>query len=159
MGYLVCLREYFYWGFYHISGNYRPIAVATSATKLIEKVIYSRIERHLRTSSNQFGFKKAHSTDQCIYALKETINYYYSLNTPVFACFLDIKSAYDRVSHNILFLKLVKRGVPRYMLVLLRYWYTSQRLFVEWGTARSSGFAMTNGIRQRSGMSPYLFIV
>ena len=40
------------------SGNYRLIAVATSASKLIEKVIYSRIERYLRTSSNQFGFKK-----------------------------------------------------------------------------------------------------
>jgi len=67
--------------------NYKPLAVANSASKFIEKVIFSRIERYLGTSSNQFGFKKSHSTGQCIYALKETINYYFSLKTQVFACF------------------------------------------------------------------------
>ena len=40
------------------SGSYRPIAVATSASKTIEEVIYSRIYRYLGNSSNQFGYKK-----------------------------------------------------------------------------------------------------
>ena len=140
------------------SVNYRLTAVATRDSKLMEKVIYSRNERYLGTSPNQLGFKKTHSTDQCIYALNETINYYYILSTPLSACFLDIKSDYHRVSHNELFLKLVKRGAPRYMLVLLRYWYTSKRLLVECGTARSSGFAMTSDIRQESGISLYIYI-
>ena len=139
------------------SGNYRPIAIASSASKLIEKILYSRLDQYLTTSANQFGFKKGHSTDQCIYALKETINYYYSLNTPIFACFIDIKSAYDRISHGKLFLKMIARGVPRYLVLLVRYWYASQRLFVEWGDARSSSFSMKNGIRQGSLISPYLF--
>ena len=86
---------------------------------------------------------------------QSTINYYYSLNMPILACFLDLKSAYDRVSHNKLLFKMFKRGVPRYVVVLLRYWYASHRLFVEWGTARSSEFAMKNGMRQGSGINSY----
>ena len=47
--------------------------------------------------SNQFGFKKGHSTDLCIYALKEHIEYYENRNTSVFVTMLDASKAFDRV--------------------------------------------------------------
>ena len=50
------------------------------------------------TAPYQIGFRRNHSTDMCIFALKETVNYYHALNTPVFICFVDIKSAFDRVA-------------------------------------------------------------
>ena len=117
------------------------------------------MKQHLTTSANQFGFKKKHSTDICIMALKETIGYYYSMNTPVFVGFIDIKSAFDRVSHSKLFLKLIERGVPLYLVLLLHAWYTTQRLYAGWGSAQSEAFGMSNGIRQGSIISPYLFNV
>ena len=43
----------------------------------------------LTTNPNQFGFKKGHGTDQCIYVLKEVIQLYKSLNTCISVCFLD----------------------------------------------------------------------
>ena len=52
---------------------------------------------------------------------------------------------------------MIARGVARYLVFLLRYWYAYQRLFVEWGNVRSSSFSMKNGIRQGSIPSPYLF--
>ena len=58
------------------SDNYRPIAIATSMSKLFELVILNKCEMLLSTTPNQFGFKKKHSTDMCIYSLKEIINYY-----------------------------------------------------------------------------------
>ena len=139
------------------SSNYRPIAIATSASKLVEKLIMERLVTYLGTSSNQFGFKKYHSVDMCIYALKETINYYRSLGTPLFACFIDIKSAYDRVSHGKLFCKLAMRGAPAYIVILLSSWYMRQKLSVQWGGEYSDYFVMSNGIRQGSIISPYLF--
>ena len=141
------------------SGNYRPIAVANSASKLFEELLLLKLEMYLHTSDNQFGFKPKHSTDMCILALKDTIEYYRTLGTPVFTCFLDIKSAYDRVSHSRLFLKLIDRGVPVYVVMLLKFWYSHQRLCVEWGTATSDTFGMSNGIRQGSLISPYFFNV
>ena len=69
------------------SDNYRPIAIATSFSKIIESLIHKRIDGFLSTADNQFGFRKHHSTDLCIFVLKDVVNYYLSLNTPVFMCF------------------------------------------------------------------------
>ena len=44
------------------NNNYRPIALATVASKLFESLILSRATPFLTTCSNQFGFKKQHST-------------------------------------------------------------------------------------------------
>ncbi len=58
--------------------NYRPIAVATSMSKVMELLILSKTECFLNTctSDNQFGFKKKHGTDMCIQAFRQTIEYY-----------------------------------------------------------------------------------
>ena len=83
----------------------------------------------------------------CIYSLKETINYYRDVNTPVFICFIDIKSAFDRVSYFKVFFKLLARGAPVYLVQLLQHCYTRQLLRVRWGGAVSAPFPMHNGIR------------
>ena len=64
-------------------------------------------------------FKKFHSTHMCIYAQKETARYYHNLRTPVFTCFLEIKSAYDRVCHDKLFNKFCREIYPS---ILFFYW-------------------------------------
>ena len=58
--------------------NYRPIAVATYMSKVMELLILSKTECFLNTSDNQFGFKKKHGTDMCIHAFRQTIEYYIS---------------------------------------------------------------------------------
>ena len=49
------------------NNNYRPIALATIMSKLFESAILLKCEMFLDTCPNQFGFKKGHSTDMCIY--------------------------------------------------------------------------------------------
>ena len=117
------------------------------------------MKQHLTTSANQYGFEQKHSTDIYILALKETIVYYYSMNTPVFVGFIDIKSAFDRFSRSKLFLKLIERGVPLYLVLLLHAWYTTRRLYAGRGSAQSEACSMNNGMRQGSTISPYLFNV
>jgi hypothetical protein len=43
--------------------NYRPIALATVASKLLELLILSRCEEKMYTADAQFGFKSDHSTE------------------------------------------------------------------------------------------------
>ena len=42
-------------------GNYRSITIATTISKVFEKIILKRISEYLATTKNQFGFKKNHS--------------------------------------------------------------------------------------------------
>ena len=56
--------------------NYRPIAIVTAMSKILELCIMKLIETHLVTSDNQFGFKRQHGTDLCIFTVKSVIKYY-----------------------------------------------------------------------------------
>ena len=71
--------------------------------------------------------------------------------------FLDASKAFDRVNHSILFGKLSNRGIPRYVIRILSYWYENQQMCVRWGGTYSTFFCVTNGVRQGSILSPYLF--
>lgn len=111
----------------------------------------------LLTSPHQFGFKPKHSTDACIYALKESIDRYIEQQSTVYLCFLDASKAFDRVNHFSLFNKLINGGVPGYLVRILVFWYSNQVMCVRWGTTMSKGFKVTNGVRQGGILSPYLF--
>ena len=47
--------------------NYRPIALVTDCSKMVELCILSIIENYICTHNHQFCFKKQHATDMCIY--------------------------------------------------------------------------------------------
>ena len=92
--------------------NYRPIAIATALSKVLEQVLLSRLTRYLWTADSQFGFKQAHGTEMAIFALKQTVYFYHNQDTPVLMCFLDAKKTFDRVNHLTLSKKLLDRNVP-----------------------------------------------
>ena len=52
------------------SNNYRPIAIATITSKLLESILPLRCSDYLTTWDGQFVFKASHGTDMCIYTLK-----------------------------------------------------------------------------------------
>ena len=84
-----------------------------SVKKILQLCIMELIETHLLTSDNQFGFKRQHETDLCIFTVKSVIKYIIicMCNNPVFTCFLDASKVYDRGSHWTLFKKLLKHPV------------------------------------------------
>jgi hypothetical protein len=86
--------------------NYRPVAIVTACSKLFESILLDFMDDYLSTTDNQFGFKSKHSTDLCIFTLKNIVDYYRRFRSPVFSCFLDASKAFDRVNHWSLFAKL-----------------------------------------------------
>ena len=99
--------------------NYKPIALSSIISKVFEHVIAERLEVYHWTNDNQFGFKSGHSTDLCLYALTDLIEYFKSRSTSVhvYVAFLDTSKAFDKISHWTLFRKLVDRCVPLYLVV------------------------------------------
>merc|ERR1712055_1078551 len=137
--------------------NYRPIAIASTMSKLLEILLLERLSNFLLTTSHQFGFKKSHSTDSCIFVLKEAIDFYVGQQSSVYLCFLDASKAFDRVNHFTLFDKLIKRGVPGYLVRILIFCYSKQNMSIRWGSSLSKSFKVSNGVRQGGILSPYLF--
>ena len=113
----------------------------------------------LLTTDSQFGFKPNRSTDMCAFVLKEVIDFYVSQSSPMYLCFMDASKAFDRVNHWLLFDKLLKRGIPTFIVRLLCTWYTSQEFIVKWSDLLSDSFKVTNGVRQGSILSSLLFNV
>ena len=49
--------------------NCRPIAIVTAMSNLFELCLSRILDEYLCTSENQFGFKRKHATDLCIYTV------------------------------------------------------------------------------------------
>ena len=113
------------------SNNYRPIALATIISKLFESVLLLKCKDYLSTCSNQFGFKKSHSTNLCTYALKEYIKYYKNKHTSVFVTMLDASKAFDKVNFWLLFQKLLSRNVPLFIVRILAMWYNHHKMCIK----------------------------
>ena len=77
------------------TSNYIPITVASTISKVLEKLLLNIINKHVNTKSNQFGFKSRHGTEICNFVLKETIRHYNNLSSSDFTCFLDASTAFD----------------------------------------------------------------
>ena len=104
--------------------NYRPIALVTACSKIFELCILSIIENYICTHDLQFGFKKQHATDNCIYTVKSVIKYYkHRQNSPVYSCFLEASKAFDRISDWTLFKKLIVCNTPLLIVRILMFWY------------------------------------
>ena len=72
-------------------------------------------------------------------------------------CFADFSKAFDRVNYWKLFRQLLDKGVSVYIVSLLAYWYSNQRVHVRWRGVLSSSFTVGNGTKQGGVLSPCLF--
>ena len=143
-----------------LSQNYRPIVLASSLSKVLERLILNKYESIFCSDSLQFGFKHInHSTSLCTASVKTVVSHYMRNGSAVLGCLLDASKAFDRVDHGVLFQKPFDRGLPLPVLKFLVSWYGSQQMRVRWGDSLSDPFNVSNGVRQGSILSPLLLNV
>ncbi|KAK2726253.1 hypothetical protein QYM36_000642 [Artemia franciscana] len=128
--------------------NYRPIALATAISKPFEKCLYSLISPHIDSSHYQFGFKEGSSSKLYVFILKSIVQFFWLFSSPLFACFVDAKAAFDRVNHQKLLGKIDTKGVDCRIIGTLQYWFEVQRFKIKWSGYFSESFPVSNGVRQ-----------
>ena len=136
--------------------NYRPICISNAFTKVVEKVLYSRMEDYLQSTHNQFGLKQKHGTEMCVF--ERTYKILYQTWILYVCAFLDASKAFDRVNHMKLFSMLLKLGVPEWIIKVLAQWYFNQSVCVTWGSVFSDLFLVTNGVTQEVSFPRYCSI-
>ena len=139
--------------------SYRAIAGASQILKLFEYVVLEVWGSTLCSDSMQFGYKAGTSTTQCSWLVNEVSNYFLRRGTAVTACLLDASMAFDKCRFDLLFQKLIDKGLPAIVVRTLVYVYEEQTGHVKLAGRRSGTFKITNGTRQGSVLSPALWCV
>ena len=91
--------------------------------------------------------------------MRQSIDFYKIHSSTVFVTFLDGRKAFDCINPWKLFHKLLVRNIPKYIIRLLINWYQNQEMYIRWGDSTSSGFRVSNSVKQGGILSPRLFNV
>ena len=86
--------------------NYRPITVLKFFSKVYERVIYNNLLDFIMDINilydKLFGFRKGHSTSHAIITLVDKVSKSLDKGKIVGGVYLDIRKAFDSISHKIL---------------------------------------------------------
>jgi hypothetical protein len=137
--------------------SYRAIAGASLLLKLFDNVVLLLWGDRLSSDSLQFGFKKDTSTTQCSWLVMEVAGHFLRRGSPCIVTLMDCSKAFDMCSFEVLFKKLMDKGLPPLVVRTLVFIYQEQTAWVRWGSAKSSQFGIVNGTRQGSVLSPCFF--
>ena len=144
--------------------NYRPISLLSIFDKIFEKIVYNRLQSFITKSKVlykfQYGFRKNHAT---AYALIDVMEYIYnSLDEGkyVFGIFIDLKMAFDTVSHHILLNKLKHYGIRGIALNWFTSYLKNRKQFISVNNINSDIYNLNQlGVPERSVLGPLLFLI
>ena len=143
------------------TSNYRPIAVTEPIMRLYAGILNARLVQfteleHLRADS-QTGFRPELATTHQLMALQHFLSESHHARTPLYACFLDLKGAYDKVQRPLLWQALQQLGVHGRMLTAIQSLYNSSTLRVHVSGRAGPPQPSRTGLKQGCPLSPTLF--
>ena len=141
---------------------YRPIQLTSVVCKIMERMIGKRLgwclEQFNLVSKYQCAFRENRSTMDQLVRLESHIRDGFTHHSSTLGVLLDIKSAYNTVSPNLLMHRLYSLGFRGHMMYFLRS-YLSNRTFQVRCGALSDTFSQDIGLVQGGVLSPLLFNV
>ena len=145
------------------SCNYRPISILSILSKIMEKLTYNRLIRYIDKNcilnSNQFGFRKAHSTVHAITSIYEQILENINNDEHTISIYLDLSKAFDCVNHNILLSKLEHYGVRGVALNFFKSYLSNRKQYTVVNGHVSDLLNVICGVPQGSTLGPLLFLL
>ena len=149
--------------------NYRPILLLPTISKILEKVIYTRIYcfliKHDILFNSQYGFQKKHSCEHAVTELVGENCKGLEQNKHTISLFIDVSKAFDTISHNILLHKLKRYGIRGVALNWFTSYLTDRELRVKCATAEQSKPEYSDtklikiGTPQGSCLGPLIFFI
>lgn len=141
--------------------SYRPISLLCTLSKILERIILIRFQRHLDENEilpdEQNGFRANRSTtrqlDKLIKTAKAALNQKQSMGIVM----LDVEKAFDRVWHEGLIYKLISLGFPAYIVKIIREFLSNRTFRVHVNGFSSAIHEIKAGVPQGAVLSPTLY--
>ena len=144
-------------------GNYRPISLLSTFSKIYEKVFYNRLLNFLKNQNilylSQFGFRENHSSYMAILTLLDQIIKAIDNNKFAIGIFIDFAKAFDTVNHQILLSKLYHYSVRGIAHKWITSYLTNRKQYCTFQSTKSDFTTLNCGVPQGSIMEPLLFLV
>lgn len=145
------------------AGNYRPIAILSTISKILEKAIYINIsyflDQHNILHCKQHGFRKGKSTTSAIYDFLDELYKNLDQNKKTIGIFMDLSKAFDLVDHSLLIKKINKYGLRGNVNRLLSSYLSGRKQLVEIQRVKSETREISCGVPQGSVLGPLLFLL
>ena len=141
--------------------NYRKVTVTPAIGKLYETILNNRsvyVKAILEMEDPfQNGFKHgARATDNA-FLLNSLIDITATEKKPLYICYIDFKSAFDKVIRSALMYKLFVKGVRRKYSKVIKDMFDNSTSRVKYNSQLSDIFENLHGVLQRRVISPTLF--
>lgn len=144
-----------------VPSSYRPIALLTSVSKIIEKVLYLQLEPYVEEfvlPAEQHGFRRSRGTDTAVATLMSGLAMARSkCMKATISCF-DYSAAFDTVNCSVLADRMSSWMTPSSIALIVSY-LSGGRQKVRHGDKFSDLLDIKYGVRQGSILGPLLFII
>jgi hypothetical protein len=143
--------------------NYRPISLLPVLSKILEKIVYTRLYTYLIKHDilipAQYGFRKSLSTELAILELQDRVAKYMSSGSWCLGIFLDLSKSFDTINHSILISKLEFYGVRGVALDWFKNYLYERKQYSTVNNTNSDVMQITCGVPQGSILGPLLFLI
>ena len=141
--------------------NYRPISVLPIFSKVLERLMHSRLMNFLTNNKSlfehQFGFQQNKTTNMAILDIYSNIVEAIENNETPCCIFLDFAKAFDTVNHKILLQKLMNYGIRGLPLKWFESYFQKRQQTVKINNIYSDVLEIKCGVPQGSVLGPYYF--
>ena len=146
---------------YYSPSSYRPISLTSVVCKIMERVILNRLSSYVEgmrlIEDKQEGFRKKHSTSNCLMRLIQDIIGNFNKGKTTIACLIDQEKAYDSVWREGLLVKLYNLGIRGKTWSWIKNFLKNRTARCTFDDYVGEEFESKLGLPQGSVLAPTLF--
>ena len=130
--------------------NYQPMSVLPCFSKMLEKIMYSGLDKYLTENSllycKQFRFQKRQSPEHAILQLVEGVNQCYEKNKSTLSMFIHLFKPFNIIDQQILLKKLLYYGITGNHLRYFESYLKNPEKFISFEYSSTNNAAVACGI-------------
>jgi hypothetical protein len=144
--------------------NYRPVSNLPFISKILEKVVNTRLEHHLTSNNlhepNQSAYRKFHSTETALVKVQNDILQSLDQRNVTILVMLDLSAAFDTIDHETLLQRLeTLYGITGRPLAWMTSYFTDRYQTVFIDGELSIPVRMTYSVPQGSVLGPKYYVM